>query len=131
MQISANKVAHTAARVAQPKTEKPSRESTPVDSFSSGVSGFYKEYRSAIHIGGGALLGAGIAAVGGGLTGSAVMSAAGSGALGGFLVSSPREALTTAGGAVLGATIATLAGMPGAAVVSAAGTGALIGFVIG
>ena len=67
---------------------------------------------------------------GGGLTGSAVISAAGSGALGGFFAGeSSKRALYMGGGALLGATIASMAGVPGTAVVSAAGTGTLIGFL--
>ena len=78
-----------------------------------------------------ALLGAGIAMYGGGLTGSAVVSAAGSGALGGFFAGeNSKRALYMGGGALVAATIANFAGVPGPAVVSAAGTGTLIGFLL-
>ncbi len=74
------------------------------------------------------LLGAGIASIDGGSAGQSVMSAAGAGALVGGVAGSPKSALLTGGGAFIGATIATMAGMPGSAVISAAGTGALIGW---
>ena len=67
---------------------------------------------------------------GGGLTGTAVVSAAGSGALGGFFAGeSSKRALYMGGGALIGATIANMAGVPGTAVMSAAGTGTLLGFL--
>lgn len=103
----------------------------PEDPDEGGLKDFYEKYQTPIHIAGGALLGAGIAHYGGGMTGTAVMSAAGTGALAGFFASSPQKALIMGGGAVVGAAIATFAGVPGQAVVSAAGTGALIGFLFG
>jgi hypothetical protein len=101
-------------------------------SFGDSVKDFYDQNKSAIHLGGGALLGAGIAMYGGGLTGTAVVSAAGSGALGGFFAGDDsQKALYMGGGALIGATIASMAGVPGTAVMSAAGTGALLGFLFG
>ena len=62
--------------------------------------------------------------------GEAVVSAAGSGALGGFFAgNNSKAALYMGGGALIGATIANMAGVPGTAVMSAAGTGALVGFL--
>ena len=91
---------------------------------------FYDQYETPIHIGGGALVGAGLAKMCG-LPGDAVMSAAGSGALAGFFANSPKKAALMAGGAAVGAGIATLAGLPGAGVMGAAGTGTLIAFIFG
>lgn len=100
------------------------------DSSGGGIKDLYERNKSLIHLGGGALLGAGIAMYGGGLTGSEVVSAAGSGALGGFFAgSSSDRALAMGGGALIGATIASMAGVPGAAVMSAAGTGTFLGFL--
>lgn len=105
---------------------------TEGSSFGDSVKDFYQQNKTAIHLGGGALLGAGIAMYGGGLNGSAVVSAAGSGALGGFFAGDDsQKALYMGGGALIGATIASMAGVPGTAVVSAAGTGALVGFLFG
>lgn len=101
-------------------------------SFGDGIREFYEGNKSAIHLGGGALLGAGIAMYGGGLTGSAVVSAAGSGAFGGFIAGDDTQrAMYMGGGALIGATIASAAGVPGSAVMSAAGTGAFLGFLFG
>ncbi len=97
-----------------------------------GIKDFYESHKGLIHLGGGALLGAGIATYGAGLSGEAVMSAAGSGAFGGFMAGQDTDqALLMGGGAILGATIANLAGVPGLGVMSAAGTGAFIGFLFG
>ncbi len=91
---------------------------------------FYDNYETPINIGGGALIGAGLAKWCG-LPSEAVMSAAGSGALAGFFAGSPKKAALMAGGAAVGAGIATLAGLPGAGVMGAAGTGTLIAFLFG
>jgi hypothetical protein len=112
----------------QPKTAPETAGQAPKDSFS--FDEFYSDYRTPIHVGGGALIGAGIAHLAGGAVGAAVVSAAGTGALVGWLVGSKKSAICTAGGAVLGASIAAMAGVPGAAVMNAAGTGALIGWVL-
>lgn len=113
-----------------PATPKAPEANAQVDTFTSSAKNFYNEFKTPLHVAGGALLGAGIASIGGGATGQAVMSAAGTGALVGWVLDSPKSAFATGGGAIIGATIATLAGVPGAGVISAAGTGALIGWVI-
>lgn len=129
MQISSTRTAQ-APRQPQVKNEAPQPEEGK--SFGDGVRDFYESNKSAIHLGGGALLGAGIAMYGAGLSGTAVVSAAGSGALGGFFAgNSSKKAISMGGGAVIGATIAGMAGVPGTAVMSAAGTGALVGFLFG
>ena len=132
MQISSSMARASQKPVAaKPAAEEQAKSQGEGSSLVDGVRDFYESNKSAIHLGGGALLGAGIAMYGGGLTGSAVISAAGSGALGGFFAGeSSKRALYMGGGALLGATIASMAGVPGTAVVSAAGTGTLIGFLL-
>lgn len=128
MKISSS-IPKTPVRAAanQPAPVEPRSGGSPIVD---GVRDFYENNKSAIHLGGGALLGAGIAMYGAGLDGSAVVSAAGSGALGGFFAGeSSKRALYMGGGALVGATIANMAGVPGAAVMSAAGTGTMLGFL--
>ncbi|MBX3171752.1 MAG: hypothetical protein KF760_30355 [Candidatus Eremiobacteraeota bacterium] len=91
---------------------------------------FWEQYETPVNIGGGALIGAGLAKWCG-LPSEAVMSAAGSGALAGFFAGSPKKAALMAGGAAVGAGIATLAGLPGAGVMGAAGTGTLVAWLFG
>ena len=95
-----------------------------------GILEFYDQYETPIHIGGGALIGAGLAKACG-LPSEAIMSAAGSGALAGWFAGSPKKAALMAGGAAIGAGIATLAGMPGAGVLGAAGTGTMVAWLFG
>ncbi|MBT9583455.1 hypothetical protein IV102_08895 [bacterium] len=111
------------------KNDKPNPDQ-PQDGYtpSNPIAGFYKEHRMLVNIGGGALLGAGIARMAG-LPSEAVMSAAGSGAVGGFFAG--RKGPIMAAGAVAGAAIASLAGAPGAAVVGAAGTGTVVAWIFG
>jgi hypothetical protein len=92
------------------------------------VGDFWDNNNTAVNLGGGALVGAGLASLVG-LPSEAVMSAAGSGALAGFFAGSKEKALKMAGGAALGAGIATMAGVPGAAVMGAAGTGTLLAWL--
>ncbi len=128
MQISSSRPA-IAKPASAPKAEQaqPQKDDS---SFGDSVRDFYESNKSAIHLGGGALLGAGIAMYGAGLSGGQVVSAAGSGALGGFFAgNNSKSALYMGGGALIGATIANMAGVPGTAVMSAAGTGALVGFL--
>lgn len=108
----------------KPNPEEPKDGFTP----SNPIVDFYKENRTIINIGGGALLGAGIARAAG-LPAETVMSAAGSGALGGFLAG--RKGPIMAAGAVTGAAIASFAGVPGGAVLGAAGTGAMVAWLFG
>lgn len=91
---------------------------------------FWDKYETPVNIGGGALIGAGLAKFCG-LPSEAVMSAAGSGALAGFFAGSPKKAALMAGGAAVGAGIATMAGLPGAGVMGAAGTGTLVAWLFG
>jgi hypothetical protein len=128
MQISSSRPA-MAKTIPAPKADQaqPQKDDS---SFGDSVRDFYESNKSAIHLGGGALLGAGIAMYGAGLSGGQVVSAAGSGALGGFFAgNNSKAALYMGGGALIGATIANMAGVPGTAVMSAAGTGALVGFL--
>ena len=126
-------ISRTIQKPQGPSVQRTAQQAAPSkeeQSSNGGVRDFYEKNKTAIHLGGGALLGAGIAMYGAGLTGTEVMSAAGSGALGGFFAGSDSQrALYMGGGAVLGATIANMAGVPGAAVLSAAGTGTLLGFL--
>ena len=132
MQISTSRAPATQKPVAaKPNPEEQAKAQNEGSSIVDGIRDFYESNKSAIHMGGGALLGAGIAMYGGGLTGSAVVSAAGSGALGGFFAGkNSKRALYMGSGALVAATIANFAGVPGTAVVSAAGTGTLIGFLL-
>lgn len=97
-------------------------------SHTSGILDVYDRHPTAFNMGGGALIGAGLARMVG-LPSEAVMSAAGSGAVAGFFAGSKEHALCMAGGAALGAGIATLAGAPGVAVMGAAGTGTVLAWI--
>ena len=95
----------------------------------SAVKDFYSKYETPVHVGGGALLGAGIARLAG-APGELILSAAGTGAFAGWMARNPKQAMVMAGGAAIGAAVASLAGLPGAAVVSAAGTGTFVGWLV-
>lgn len=88
----------------------------------------YTHNTTLVHIGGGAMIGAGLARVCG-LPDGLVMSAAGSGAVAGFFAGSPRRAALMTAGAAVGATIGTLAGLPGSGVMSAVGTSTLVAWL--
>ena len=108
-----------------PKKDEPEQ---PEHNNSNAISDFYHQYQTPVHIGGGALMGAGLARALG-LPGEVAMSAAGTGAVAGFFAGSPKKAVCMAGGAAVGAAIATLAGVPNTAVLGAAGTGTLVGWL--
>ena len=111
------------------KQEKPNPEE-PKDGFtpSNPIVDFYQGNQTIINIGGGALIGAGIAKFAG-LPSEAIMSAAGSGAIGGWLAGDKGPIM--AAGAVTGAAIATFAGVPSAGVLGAAGTGTVLAWLFG
>lgn len=111
------------------KQEKPATQE-PKDGFtpSNPIVDFYNSNRTIVNIGGGALIGAGIAKAAG-LPSEAIMSAASTGAVAGWFAG--KKGPMMAAGAGAGAAIATIAGVPGAGVVGAAGTGALVAWLFG